>query len=95
MAIKRRLKQVLGSNDIDLLDSDTAAHVGHALTTLLKDSIFCHFHFSREWSPDVPTRGASGAVSMIAAHGTQTALDVLLEIHTGATASLREAVTVL
>lgn len=54
--IKRRLKQVLGSNDIDLLDSDTAAHVGHALTTLLKDSIFCHFHFSREWSPDVPTR---------------------------------------
>lgn len=55
-AIKRRLKQVLGSNDIDLLDSDTAAHVGHALTTLLKDSIFCRFHFSREWSPDVPTR---------------------------------------
>lgn len=47
---------MLGSNDIDLLDSDTAAHVGHALTTLLKDSIFCHFHFSREWSPDVPTR---------------------------------------
>lgn len=41
-AIKRRLKQVLGSNDIDLLDSDTAAHVGHALTTLLKGSIFCH-----------------------------------------------------
>lgn len=55
-AIKRRLKQVLGSNDIDFLNSDAAAHVGHALTTLLKDSIFCHFHFSREWSPDVPTR---------------------------------------
>lgn len=32
-AIKRRLKQVLGSNDIDLLNSDTAAHVGRALTT--------------------------------------------------------------
>lgn len=29
---------------------------------------------------------------MIAAHGTQTALDVLLEIHTGATASLKGAV---
>lgn len=33
-AIEQRLKQVLGSNDIDLLDSGTAAHVGHALTTL-------------------------------------------------------------
>lgn len=29
---------------------------------------------------------------MIAAHGTQTALDVLLEIHTGATISLKGAV---
>jgi hypothetical protein len=28
----------------------------------------------------------------IAAHGTQTALDVLLEIHTGATISLKGAV---
>lgn len=32
---------------------------------------------------------------MIAAHCTQTALDVLLEIHTGATASLKGAVMVL
>lgn len=29
---------------------------------------------------------------MMAAHGTQTALDVLLEIHTGATALLKGAV---
>lgn len=56
-AIERRLKQVLGSNDIDLLDSDTAARVGHARRRYVKDSIFCRFHFSREWSPDVPTTG--------------------------------------
>lgn len=32
---------------------------------------------------------------MIATHGTQTALDVSFEIHTGATASLKGAVMVL
>ncbi|MCA1536098.1 hypothetical protein I6F21_26540 [Bradyrhizobium sp. NBAIM03] len=89
-AIERRLKQVLGSNDIDLLVSDTAAH-GHALTSCVKDSIFCHFH-SRESGRPMFHNGASRAVSMIAAHGTQTALDVLLDIHTGASASLKGAV---
>lgn len=84
-AIKRRLKQVLGSNDIDLLNSDTAAHVGHALTTLLKHLL--PLPFLERVVARCSYKGASGAVSMIAAHGTQTALDVLLEIHTGATAS--------
>ncbi|WP_128946232.1 hypothetical protein [Bradyrhizobium zhanjiangense] len=91
-AIERRLKQVLGSNDIDLLDSDTAAHVGHALTTLRERQHLLPLPFLERVVARCSYNGASGAVSMIAAHGTQTALDVLLEIHTGATASLKGAV---
>lgn len=55
-AIKRGLKQVLGSNDIDLLDFGHGSTCWACTDDLLRDSIFCHFHFSREWSPDVPTR---------------------------------------
>ncbi len=91
-AIERRLKQVLGSNDIDLLDSDTAAHVGHALTTLRERQHLLPLSFFERVIARWSYNGASGAVSMIAAHGTQTALDVLLEIHTGATVSLKGAV---
>lgn len=91
-AIERRLKQVLGSNDIDLLDSDTAAHVGHALTTLRERQHLLPLPFLERVVARCSYNGASGAVSMIAAHGTQTALDVLLEIHTGATISLKGAV---
>ncbi|MGY4319434.1 hypothetical protein [Bradyrhizobium sp. JR3.5] len=91
-AIERRLKQVLGSSDIDLLDSDTATHVGHALTTLRERQRLLPLPFLERVVARCSYNGASGAVSMIAAHGTQTALDVLLEIHTGATASLKGAV---
>lgn len=86
-AIEQRLKQVLGSNDIDLLNSDTAAHVGHALTTLRERQHLLPLSFLERVVARCSYNGASGAVSMIAAHGTQTALDVLLEIHTGATTS--------
>lgn len=91
-AIEQRLKQVLGSNDIDLLNSDTAAHVGHALTTLRERQHLLPLSFLERVVARCSYNGASGAVSMIAAHGTQTALDVLLEIHTGATISLKGAV---
>ncbi|UPJ76978.1 hypothetical protein [Bradyrhizobium sp. 187] len=74
------------------LDSDTAAHVGHALTTLRERQHLLPLSFLERVVARWSYNEASGAVSMIAAHGTQTALDVLLEIHTGATISLKGAV---
>ncbi len=90
--IEVRLQQIFGSNEVNLDDSLEASQIAHALTTLRERRHLLPIPFLETVVERCSYNGASGAVSMIAAHGSEAALDSLLTIYENADYLLKTAV---
>lgn len=78
---EQRLKAIIASNEVDLRDHMVAARIGGALRTLRERQHLLSLTFLESVVARCSYNGASGAVQMIAAHGSQPALDMLLSVY--------------
>lgn len=79
--MQARIEAVLKANDIDLMDHNVTHHIGHAITNLRDHGRWLDLAFLERITKVCSYNAVSGAVSMMAARGTQDDFDALMALH--------------